>query len=121
MQTLPSLSVLKVELVSGLDTSTRFAAHEVFGGLVAKLLAAIETHGILTTTDAVYPYIFGVAMSIEASDRFPHLHTLGMFVGAAPARQGLIQHPRGLLPFVLIFGFLDFFPGRSGVGGGGFA
>ena len=109
MQTLPSFPVIFFELVFGFDESASFAAHEVFGGLIAKLSAAIETHGILTTTDAAYPYIFGAAMSIEASDRFPHLHTLGMLIGAAPARQGLIQHPHSLLPFVLIFGFLDFF------------
>ena len=118
MQTLPSSPVILIELVFGFDGSASFAAHEVFGGIVAQLFAAIEAQRVLTTADAVCPNIFGSAVSVEIFHGLPHLLALRMFVGAASTRKSLIQHPRTWLAFVLTFGLLELLPSVSGICGG---
>ena len=117
MQTLPSPSVFKVELVFGLDMSAPFAAHEVCGGSITQLFAAIEAQRILTTADAVCPNIFVSAVSAETFHGLPHLLSLRMLVSATPTRKSLLQHPSPRLALVLSFGLLELLPRVFGICG----
>ena len=117
MQTLPSFPVIFFELVFVFDESASLAAHEVFGGIIAQLNAAIETQRVLTTADAVCPNIFGSAVSVKNFHRLPHLLALRMFVSATPTRKSLLQHPCPRLALVLTFGLLELLPSVFGICG----